>query len=186
MPTSVLTISADTQHRRSALPSALISFITSRHKYSRASHETSTPHHCSHFPLNCSSDYLTDIYAYPLQSYLAITSDHYSHRSLHNGPPFLLSTFLFILPIPFGIHCLVSHTISQYHSPPLTISSYTASLSATPPYAHPFPFLSFSFLSHSHWFYHYIFILTLIYLSSHWLDYSSFIVLSIPLVPTGQ
>jgi hypothetical protein len=84
--------------------------------------------------------------------YLAITSDHHLHRSPHNGPPFLLSTFPFILPIPFWVHCLVPRTISQYLSLPLTISSYTASLLVTPPYVHLFPFpfsiflLSISFL----------------------------------------
>jgi hypothetical protein len=87
--------------------------------------------------------------------------------------PFLLSTFLFILSIPFGIHCLVSHTTFQYLSPFLTIFSYTAFLSVMPSYAHSFPFLPFSFLSHSYWLYHYIFILALthplIHPSSHWL-----------------
>src|SRR5882762_8628156 len=87
--------------------------------------------------------------------------------------PFLLSTSLFILPIPFQFHCLVPCPTSQYLSPLLTIFSYTASLSVTPPYAHSVPFLSFSFLSHSYWLYHYIFILALthplIHPSSHWL-----------------
>jgi hypothetical protein len=119
-------------------------------------------------------------------SYLATTSEHHSHWSLHNGPPFLLSTFLFILSIPFQIHCLVPRTTSQYLSLLLTISSYTASLSVTPPYPHSFPFLPFDFPSHSYWFYHFIFILALTHLSSHWLDYSSSIVPSSSLVPTGR
>jgi hypothetical protein len=163
----------------------LIPSITSRHKYSRASHEILTPHHHFLFPLN-----LSIVPPLPMHisfgSYLTITSDHHSYRSLHNGPPFLLSTFSFILPIPFGIHCLVPRTTSQSLSLLLTVFSYTASLSATPPYAHSFPFLSFSFLSHSYWFYHYIFILALTHLLSHWLNYSSSIVPSIPLVPTSQ
>src|ERR1700676_5231853 len=75
--------------------------------------------------------------------------------------PLLLSTFLFILSIPFQIHCLVPCPTSQYLPPFLTIFSYTASLSVTPPYAPSFPFLSFSFPSHSYWLYHYIFILAL-------------------------
>src|SRR5882762_11254068 len=87
--------------------------------------------------------------------------------------PFLLSTFLFTLPIPFQFHCLVPCPTSQYLSPLLTIFSYTASLSVTPPYAHSVPFLSFSFLSHSYWLYCYIFILALthplIHPSSYWL-----------------
>jgi hypothetical protein len=184
MPTLALTSSADAQHRCSALPSVFIPSITSRHKYSCASHKTSTPHHHFLFPLNLSIVPPLPIHI-SFGSYLAIASDHHLHWSLHNGPPFLLSTFLFILSIPFGIHCLVPCTTSQNLSLPLTIFSYTASLSVTPPYAHPFPFLSFSFLSHSYWFYHYIFTLALTHLSSHWLDYSSSIVLSIPLIPTG-
>ena len=87
--------------------------------------------------------------------------------------PFLLSTFLFILPIPFRFHCLISCPTFQYLSPFSTIFSYTAALSIMPPYALSFPFLSFSFLSHSYWLYYYIFILALthplIRLSSHWL-----------------
>jgi len=86
--------------------------------------------------------------------------------------PLLLSTFLFILSIPFQIHCLVPCPTSQYLPPFLTIFSYTASLSVTPPYAPSFPFLSFSFPSHSYWLYHYIFILALthplIHPLSHW------------------
>jgi hypothetical protein len=121
----------------------------------------------------------------PFGLYLAIVSEHHSHRSLHNGPPFLLSTFLFILPIPFQVHCLISRTTSRYLSLSVTISSYTASISVTPPYAPSFLFLPFYFPSHSHWFHHFIFILALTHLSSHWLDYSSSIVPSNPLVLTG-
>jgi hypothetical protein len=122
----------------------------------------------------------------PFGSYLATLSDHHSHQSLHNGLSFLLSTFLFTLSIPFRVHCLVPRTTSYYLSLSITISSYTASLSVTPPYAHLFLFLPFNFPSHSYWFYRYIFILALIHLSSHWLDYPSSIVPSIPLVPTGR
>src|SRR5882762_2468121 len=100
------------------------------------------------------------------------------HRiTIHTGlfildRPFLLSTFHFILPIPFRFHCLIPHPTSQYLSPFSTIFIYTASLSITPPYALSFSFLSFSFPSHSYWLYHYIFILALthplIHPSSHW------------------
>jgi hypothetical protein len=121
----------------------------------------------------------------PSGSYLAIISEHHSHRSLHNEPPFLLSTFLFILPIPFQVHCLVPRTTFRYLSLSVTISSYTASILVTPPYAHSFPFLSFYFPSHSYWLYHPIFILALTHLPSHWLDYPSSIVPSNPLIPTG-
>jgi hypothetical protein len=177
-------VSADTQHGSPTLPSALILSITSRHEYPHASHETSSPHHHL-YPRFASSPIVPPTPMHiSFGSYLTITLDHHSHRSLHNGPPFLLSTFLFILPIPFGVHCLVPHTTSQYLSLPLTIFSYTASLLAMPPYAHSFPFPSFDFPSHSYWFYHYIFILALTHLSSHWLDCSSSIVPSTPLVPT--
>jgi hypothetical protein len=172
-------VSTDAQHGRPALPSAPIPSITSRH-------ETSMPHHHP-YPLFASlSIVLPTPMHIPFGSYLAIISDHHSHRSLHNGPPFLLSTFLFILPIPFGVHCLIPHTISQYLSLPLTIFSYTASLLAMQPYAHSFLFLSFNFPSHSYSFYRYIFILALTHLSSYWLNYSSSMVPSIPLVPTGR
>src|SRR5882762_6213290 len=87
--------------------------------------------------------------------------------------PFLLSTFHFILPIPLQFHCLIPCPTFQYLSSFSTIFSYTASLSIMPPYAHSFPFLSFSFPSRSYWLYHYIFILALthplINPSSHWL-----------------
>src|SRR5882762_11633803 len=88
--------------------------------------------------------------------------------------PFLLSTFHFILPILFRFHCLVPHPTSRYLSLFSTIFSYTASLSIMPPYAPSFPFLPFSFPSHSsYWLYHYIFILALTHPlthpSSHWL-----------------
>src|SRR5882762_3119124 len=87
--------------------------------------------------------------------------------------PLLLNTFPFILPISFKPHCLVPRPTFQYLSSSLPIFSYTASLSITPPYALSFPFLSFSFPSHSYWLYRYIFILALthplIHPSSHWL-----------------
>src|ERR1700676_3717113 len=101
------------------------------------------------------------------------------HRiTIHTGlftldRPLLLSTFSFILSIPFKSHCLVPCPTFQYLSLSSPIFSYTASLSITPPYAPSFPFLSISFPSHSYWLYHYIFILALTYplihLSSHWL-----------------
>ena len=87
--------------------------------------------------------------------------------------PLLLSTFSFILSIPFKSHCLIPRPTFQYLSSSSPIFSYTASLSITPPYALSFPFLSFSFPSPSYWLYHYIFILALthplIHPSSHWL-----------------
>jgi hypothetical protein len=133
MPTLALTTSTDAQHRCSALLSALI--------------------HPSHQGMQvtrprCLITASTSLYAplsivsllpMPLWISFAITSDHHSHQSLHIRLPFLLSTFLFILSIPFGIHCLISYTTFQYLSPFSTIFSYTASLSVMPPYAHSFP-----------------------------------------------
>jgi hypothetical protein len=147
--------------------------ITSRHNYSCAGHETSTPHHCLPLPICLPLNHSTMIYAYPLRLYLTATSDYHSHWSLHIRLPFLLSTFLFILPIPLQFHCLEPRPTFRYLSPFSTIFSYTASLSITPPYAYSVPFLSFSFPSHSYWLYHYIFILALthpfIHPLSHWL-----------------
>jgi hypothetical protein len=180
MPTLAPIASADAQHGRPALPSAL---SISRRLRSRDSHETSSPHLCHSLTLSTIIPQ-TPMHI-PFGLYLAITSEHHSHRSLHNGPPFLLSTFLIILSISFRIHCLVSRTTFHYLSLSVTISSYTASILVTPPYAHSFPFLSFYFPSHSYWLYRFIFILTITHLSSHWLDYSSSIVPSNPLVPTG-
>jgi len=131
------------------------------------------PHYCLDLPLHSSPNCFIITYIYPLWISLTITSDHHSHQPLCIRPPFLLSTFLFILSVPFGIHCLISRTTFWYLSPFLIIFNYTASLSVTPPYAHPFPFLPFSFPSHSYWLYYYIFTLALthshIHLLSHWL-----------------
>jgi len=113
-------------------------------------------------------------YAYPLRLYLARTSDHHSHRSIHNRPPFsieylsLYPSYLLLVSLPrTSSHFSISIPFS-------TIFSYTASLSTTPPYAPSFPFLSFSFPSHSYWLYHYIYI----YLGTYSSTYSSFVSLA--------
>jgi hypothetical protein len=165
-------------------PDTASASISSRHQESRASHETSSPHPC-HSLISLSIVPQTPMHI-PSGSYLAITSEHHSYQSFHNGPPFLLTISPFILPVPFWVHCLVPRTIPHYLSLSVTISSYTASILVTPPYAHSFPFLPFYFPSHSHWLNHLIFVLALTHLSSHWLDYSSSIVPSIPLLPTGR
>src|SRR5882762_2869319 len=88
--------------------------ITSRHDYSRAGHETSMPHHCLHLPLcfppNCS----TTIYAYPLQLYLAITSDHHLHWFLHINikPPFSIEHLSLYPSYPLLVS--LPHTLSHF------------------------------------------------------------------------
>jgi len=123
----------------------------------------STPNHYSTLPL-CSLPIVPlQTYAYPLQLYLAHTSDHHSHRSLHIRLTFsIVVSFALSFLSPSSIHCLVPAPLLNISSPFSTVFSYTASLSITPPYAPSFPFLSFSFPSHSYWLYHYIFILALI------------------------
>ena len=173
MPIVVLTISTDAQHRCSALLPAL----------SCPSHQGTTTHVQVMRPwclITASTSHYAFLSIIPPQS-IPIPFDSISllhwitiRTSLFVlDCPFLLSTLLVILPIPFQFHCLVPHPTSQYLSPFSTIFSYTASLSITPPYAFSFPFLPFSFLSYSYWLYHYIFILALthplIHPSSHWL-----------------
>src|SRR5882762_6001135 len=172
-PTKALALSADAQHRRPAPLSALAC----------PSHQGTTNHVQVTRPRRlytilssplCLPPYRSvTTYAYPLRLYLAHISDHYSHRSLHNRPPFsieylsLYPSYLLLVSLP--------HTSSHFRYLSLSspIFSYTASLSTTPPYALSFPFLSLSFPSHSYWLYHYIFILAfthpLIHPSSHWL-----------------
>src|SRR5882762_2323445 len=85
--------------------------ITSRHDYSRAGHETSMPHHCLHLPLCFPLNRSTTIYAYPLQLYLAITSDHHLHRSLHIRPPFSIEYLSLYpsYPLLVSLLCTSSH-----------------------------------------------------------------------------
>jgi hypothetical protein len=160
-PTLALTTSTDTQHRCSTLLSALI----------HPSHQGMTTHMQVTRPQRLitasTSHYAPLSIVLPLPMPISFESISLLHQiTICTGLfildcPFLLSTFPFILSMPFGIHCLIPHPTSQYLPPFLTIFSYTASLSITPPYAHSSPFLSFSFPSHSHWLYHYIFILAL-------------------------
>jgi hypothetical protein len=98
MPILALTTSTDAQHRHSALLSVLIPSITSRHDYSRAGHETLTPHHCLPLPLCSSLNHFAITYAYLLWIYLTITLDHHSHRSLHIRPPFSIE-YLSLYPL---------------------------------------------------------------------------------------
>jgi hypothetical protein len=173
MPIVVFTLSTDAQHRCSALLSVLTC----------PSHQGTTTHvqvmRPRHLITASTSQYA--LHPIVLLRSMPIPFDFILllHRiTIHTGLfildlSFLLSTFLFILPIPFRFHCLIPRPTSRYLSPFSTIFSNTASLSITPPYALSFSFLSFSFMSHSYWLYHYIFILALthplIHPSSHWL-----------------
>jgi len=168
-----LTFSADAQHRRSAPLSAL----------TYPSHQGTTAHvqvtrsrrliHTTTLPL-CFPPYRsTTIYAYPLWLYFTITSDHHSHWSLHNRPPFSIE-YLSLYP---SYPLIVSLPRISFHfsiSLPLfsTIFSHTASLSMRY-ICSLFLLSSFSFPSHSYWLYHPLFILALthplIHPSSHWL-----------------
>src|SRR5882762_5067001 len=89
-PTVALTFSADAQHRRPALLSAL---DYPSHQGTTAHMQITRPRRLIHaftlplcFPLYRS----VTTYAYSLWLYLAHTSDHHSHRSLHNKPPFAI------------------------------------------------------------------------------------------------
>jgi len=116
-PTLVLTTSADTQHRCSALLSALI----------HLSHQGTTTHMQVMRP-QCLIITSTSHYAFlSIVSLLPMPISFGSISLLHRitirtslfilDHPFLLSTFLFILSIPFQIHCLKPHPTSQYLSP---------------------------------------------------------------------
>src|SRR5882762_11407815 len=87
--------------------------------------------------------------------------------------PFLLSTFHFILPIPFLFQCLVPHPTSRYLSPFSTIFSYIASY---PSHHHmlslsPFSLSAFHFIPIGCTTIYLPWVLThpLIHPSSHWL-----------------
>src|SRR5882762_3301478 len=103
-PTVALTLSADTQHRHSALLSVL---TCPSHQGTTAHMQVTRPRRlitAFTLPL-CFPPYRSvTIYAYPLQLYLAITSDHHLHWSLH-------------IRLPFSIEYL-----SLYPSYPLLVS----------------------------------------------------------------
>jgi len=106
MPSGALTFSADAQHRHSALLSAL---TCPSHQGTTAHVQITRPRCLIHtftlplcFPLYRS----TTTYAYLLWLYLARISDHHSHRSLHNRPPFaieylsLYPSYLLLVSLP--------------------------------------------------------------------------------------
>jgi hypothetical protein len=112
MPIVALALSADAQHRRSALLSAL----TYPSQQGTTAHvQVTRPRrlHITFILSRCFPSYRSaTTYAYPLWLYLAITSDHHSHRSLHIRPPFsieylslypsyllLVSTALYLVPL---------------------------------------------------------------------------------------
>jgi len=93
MPTKALTLSVDAQHRRSAPLSAL---VYPSHQGTTTHVQVMRPWHLHTIlalPL-CLSPYRSvTTYAHPLWLYLAHTSDHHSHRSLHNRPSFSIEYF---------------------------------------------------------------------------------------------
>ena len=111
MPIVVLTLSTDDQHRRSALLSVLTC----------PSHQGTTAHVqvtrlqrlvTAFTPPLCFPPYHSaTIYAYPLRFYLAITSDHHSHRSLHIRPPFSIEYLSLYpsYPLLVSLPCTSSH-----------------------------------------------------------------------------
>src|SRR5882762_6932902 len=87
-PTVALTLVLMPSNRRSALLSVL---TCPSHQGTTAHVQVTRPQRLIHtftlplcFPPYCS----ITTYAYPLRLYLANTSDHHSHRSLHIRPPF--------------------------------------------------------------------------------------------------
>src|SRR5882762_5214939 len=111
-PTKALTLSADTQHRRSAPLSAL---VYPSHQGTADHVQVTRPrrlHTILTLPL-CLSPYRSvTTYAYPLRLYLAHTSDHHSHRSLHNRPPFSIE-YLSLHP-SYLLLVSVPHTSSHF------------------------------------------------------------------------
>jgi len=87
-PSVALTFSADAQYRRSALLPAL---TCPSHQGTTAHVQVTRPRRLIYtftLPLCVPLYHSTTTYAYPLQFYLANTSDHHSHRSLHIRLPF--------------------------------------------------------------------------------------------------
>jgi hypothetical protein len=111
-PSVALTFSADAQHRRSALLSALTC----------PSHQGTTTHvlvtrpqcliHTFTLPLCFPLYRSVTTYAYPLRLHLARTSDHHSHRSLHNRPPFAIE-YLSLYP-SYPLLVSLPHTSSHF------------------------------------------------------------------------
>src|ERR1700676_1240335 len=100
MPIVVLTISADAQHRRSALLSAL---ACPSHQGTSAHVQVMRPQRLIHtftLPLCFPLYHSVTTYTYPLRLYLARISDHHSHQSLHNRPPFPIEYLSFYPSYP--------------------------------------------------------------------------------------
>src|SRR5882762_2885271 len=105
-PSVALTLSADAQHRR---PAPLSALACPSHQGTTTHVQVTRPQRLyTIFSLSlCLSLYRSSTtYAYPLQLYLAHTSDHHSHRSLHNRPPFsieylsLYPSYLLLVSLP--------------------------------------------------------------------------------------
>src|SRR5882762_1203970 len=105
-PTKALTLSAGAQHRRSAPLSAL---VYPSHQGTTDHVQVTRPRHLHtilSLPLCLSLYRSVTTYAYLLRLYLAHTSDHHSHRSLHNRPPFAIEylslhpSYLLLVSLP--------------------------------------------------------------------------------------
>src|SRR5882762_7764010 len=105
-PTEALTLSADAQHRRSAPLSAL---VYPSHQGTTAHVQVTRPRRLytiltPHYAFSLYHSVTT--YAYPFRLYLAHTSDHHLHRSLHNRPPFSIEylslhpSYLLLVSLP--------------------------------------------------------------------------------------
>jgi len=112
-------LSADAQHRRSALLSVLI----------YPSHQSTTTHVQVMRPRRLPTTFTLPLCSPPYHSatnlclslrlYLAHTSDHHSHRSLHNRPPFSIE-YLSLYPSYPLLVSLPSYLVPLFNiSPPL-------------------------------------------------------------------
>src|SRR5882762_6809441 len=107
-----LTLSADTQHRCSTPLSAL---IYPSHQGTTAHVQVTRPRRLYTIfalPLCLPPYHSATTYAYPLRLYLAHTSDHHSHRSLHNRPPFSIE-YLSLYP-SYPLLVSLPHTSSHF------------------------------------------------------------------------
>src|SRR5882762_7864643 len=105
-PSVALTLSADAQHRR---PAPLSALVYPSHQGTTGHVQVTRPrrlHTILFLPLCLPLYHSATTYAYLLWLYLAHTSDHHSHRSLHNRPPFaieylsLYPSYLLLVSLP--------------------------------------------------------------------------------------
>src|SRR6202051_4901750 len=127
MPSIALTTSADAQHKRSApLPAP----TCPSHQGTTAHVQVTRPRrliHTSTLPLCFPLYRSATTYAYLLWLYLARISDHHSHWSLHNRPPFAIE-YLSLYPF-YPVLVSLPRTSSHFPISFPPIFSYTASRS---------------------------------------------------------